>query len=107
MALLKHAYLAACMTYGVLEGEVADLIRADLVAARDADGPQNVPTSALALGQRVSRGGEPTPGIPPLVRAVAQEADGPGPGWSWAAGSSSLGTTGFLLAGRPRRNTVS
>jgi hypothetical protein len=80
LALLKHAYLAACMTYGVLEGEVADLIRADLVAARDADGPQNVPTSALALGQRVSRGGEPTPGIPPLVRAVAQEADGPGPG---------------------------
>jgi hypothetical protein len=80
LALLKHAYLAACVTYGVLEGDVADLIRADLVAARDADGPQNVPTSALALGQRVSRGGEPTLGIPPLVRAIAQEADGPGPG---------------------------
>jgi dihydrofolate reductase len=80
VALLKHAYLAACMTYGVLEGEVADLIRTSLVAARDADGPQNVPTSALALGQRVSRGGEPTSGIPPLVRAIAQEADGPGPG---------------------------
>lgn len=80
LALLKHAYLAACMRYGMLEGEVADQIRADLVAARDADGPQNVPTSALALGQRVSRGGEPTPGIPPLVRAIAQEADGPGPG---------------------------
>jgi hypothetical protein len=34
LALLKHAYLAACMKFGVLQGDAADEIRRDLIAAR-------------------------------------------------------------------------
>jgi len=33
LALLKHAYLAACLKFGVLSGAWADEIRRDLVAA--------------------------------------------------------------------------
>lgn len=87
LALLKHAYLASCMKFGVPQGEVADQVRRDLIAARDAGGRHNVPTSALALGLTVLRRYDSTPVVTaPVVRAIANEATGP--------------CDGVLLAGR-------
>lgn len=75
LALLKHAYLAACLTYGVLEGEVADEIRRDLVSARDAKSRQDVPMSRQAMGLTVCRTYEPTTDEP-AIRAVLHEPAG-------------------------------
>jgi hypothetical protein len=87
LALLKHAYLAACMKVGVLQGEVADQIRRDLIAARDVASRKAVPESTLALGLTVLRQHEPfRPVTAPVVRAVAHERTGP--------------CHGVLLAGR-------
>ena len=79
LALLKHAYLAACMKFGVPEGKAADQVRRDLIAARNASGLQNVPASKLALGLTILRQGKPAP-IPPVVYAIAHLPDGPRPG---------------------------
>jgi HNH endonuclease len=81
LALLKHAYLAACLKFGVPDGEAADQVRRDLIGARDARSIQDVPRSRLALGLIVARlaTAKPAP-VPPVVWAVAQEPDGPGHG---------------------------
>jgi hypothetical protein len=100
LALLKHAYLAACLRFGVLVGEAADEIRRDLVAARDAASRLDVPVSPIALGLTVIRFTEPRPDITaPLIRAVADEPAGPCEGvilagrifvsWSSLAGSEN------------------
>jgi hypothetical protein len=73
LALLKCAYLGYCMVDGVPTGRIADRVRAQLIAARDADGPSSVPFSDLAMGLLVSRQSEPAADIPPLVYAVARE----------------------------------
>jgi hypothetical protein len=87
LALLKHAYLAACMKFGVLQGDAADQVRRDLIAARDAANRKAVPESALALGLTVLRQHQPfRPVTAPVVRAVAHEPNGP--------------CHGVLLAGR-------
>jgi hypothetical protein len=87
LALLKHAYLAACMKFGILQGDAADQIRRDLIAARDAANRKAVPESALALGLTVLRQHEPfRSAAAPVVRAVAHEPTGP--------------CHGVLLAGR-------
>jgi hypothetical protein len=87
LALLKHAYLAACMKFGVLQGDAADQVRRDLIAARDAANGKAVPESALALGLTVLRQHQPfRPVTAPVVRAVAHEPNGP--------------CHGVLLAGR-------
>jgi len=87
LALLKHAYLAACMKFGVLQGDAADEIRRDLIAARDAASRQAVPESRLALGLTVLRRHQPSsPVTAPVVTAVAHEPTGP--------------CHGVLLAGR-------
>jgi hypothetical protein len=87
LALLKHAYLAACMKFGVLQGDAADEIRRDLIAARDAASRQAVPESQLALGLTVLRHHQPSsPVTAPVVTAVAHEPTGP--------------CHGVLLAGR-------
>jgi hypothetical protein len=87
LALLKHAYLAACMTFGVLQGDAADEIRRDLMAARDAASRKDVPESRLALGLTVLRRHRPCPPVTaPVVRAVAHVPAGP--------------CEGVLLAGR-------
>jgi hypothetical protein len=87
LALLKHAYLAACMKFGVLQGDAADEIRRDLIAARDAASRQAVPESRLALGLTVLRCHQPSsPVTAPVVTAVAHEPTGP--------------CHGVLLAGR-------
>jgi hypothetical protein len=77
LALLKHAYLAACMKHGILDGSAADEIRHDLIAARDAASPEDVPQSRMALGLTVLRfHGPTTPVTWPVARAVAHEAEG-------------------------------
>jgi hypothetical protein len=79
LALMKSAYLAACLQFGIPEGDVADQIRCDLIAARDAKDRQHVPVSALAMGRRQ----ESTPAVDAsLVRAVARLAEGPIEGFS-------------------------
>jgi hypothetical protein len=76
LALLKHAYLAACLTYGVLEGEAADDIRRDLIAARDAENRRNVPVSRMASGLMIFRTYEPITDEP-AIRAVLHDPAGP------------------------------
>ena len=77
LALLKHAYLAACMKFGVLQGDAADEIRRDLIAARDAASRTDVPESRLALGLTVLRRHQPCrPVAAPVVWAVAHEPVG-------------------------------
>jgi hypothetical protein len=74
IALLKHAYLAACMKFGVPQGRVADDVRRDLVAARDAVDRWTVPRSRLAFGLTVLRRHEPLSiVVPPVVWATAYE----------------------------------
>jgi hypothetical protein len=78
LALLKHAYLAACMKFGILQSDAADEIRRDLMAARDAASRKDVPESRLALGLTVLRLHQPFPTVtPPAVWAVARETTGP------------------------------
>jgi hypothetical protein len=55
LALLKHAYLASCLEYGVPIGPEADAVRTELIAARDSPDRRSVPTSPLALGLTVLR----------------------------------------------------
>jgi hypothetical protein len=87
LALLKHAYLAACMKFGVLQGDAADHVRRDLIAARDAPSRKEVPESTLALGLTVLRQHQPFRLVTaPVVRAIAHETTGP--------------CDGVLLAGR-------
>lgn len=87
LALLKHAYLAACMKFGVLQGAAADEVRQDLMAARDAAGRMDVPQSRLALGLTVLRRYRPCrPGDAPVAWAVAHVPAAP--------------CDGVLLAGR-------
>jgi hypothetical protein len=87
LALLKHAYLAACMKFGVLQGDAADQVRRDLIAARDAASRKAVPESTIALGLTVLRQHQPfRPVTAPVVRAIAREPTGP--------------CRGVLLAGR-------
>lgn len=86
LALLKHAYLAACLKFpSLVDNEIAAQVRHDLIAARDADGRDNVPASALAMGLTVLRRNEAAT-VPPVVLAIAHLTDGP--------------CEGVLLAGR-------
>jgi hypothetical protein len=65
IALLKQAYLAACLTFGILEHDRVAAVRRDLLAARKAGSRDEVPPSALALGLTVLRRYEP------VERAIA------------------------------------
>lgn len=76
LALLKHAYFAACLTFGVLEGEAADKIRRDLVAARDAENRRSVPASRMAAGLMIFRTYEPITDET-AIRAVIHDPAGP------------------------------
>ncbi|MFI9570666.1 HNH endonuclease [Microbispora rosea] len=78
LALLKHAYLAACLRFGVLQGADSDHVRRDLLAAREADGRSNVPYSPLAMGLTVIRhNGATALASEPLVRAVVHLGEEP------------------------------
>jgi hypothetical protein len=67
--------LVACLTYGVLEGEVADEIRRDLIAAREAENRRNVPASRMAAGLMIFRTYEPT-ADEPAIGAVLHDPAG-------------------------------
>jgi HNH endonuclease len=75
LGLLKHAFLAACMACGPLEGPEADAVRADLIAARDAPSRDGVPRSDIALGLTDLRStGTPRPNDL-VLRCIATGAD--------------------------------
>jgi len=61
IALLKCVYLALCIKFGVIEGEWADQVRADLLAARDARSRADVPASEIGRRLHVLRGFGPKP----------------------------------------------
>jgi hypothetical protein len=75
LGLLKHAFLAACLHAGPLNGPDVDAVRADLIAARDAEGRRAVPPSSVALGLTVVRAADGRILDWPVVRAFA-EVDG-------------------------------
>jgi hypothetical protein len=75
IALLKHAFLAACLRHGRLEGDAADAVRRDLIAARDAPHPTAVPRSDLAMGLTVLRSDAGPLVDWPVVHAVAELDD--------------------------------
>ena len=77
IALMKSAYLALCLKYGVPEGDAADQIRRDLLAARDAANKNDVPISAMALGLTIARLYGPVNGTAaPMIRAVLDDDGG-------------------------------
>jgi hypothetical protein len=82
LALLKAVYLAKCMQSGVPQGPIADEVRRDLIAARDAASRHEVPPSPLAFGLIVMRFEEPVPGVTaPIVTALARDPnEGPSEG---------------------------
>jgi len=87
IALLKCVYFALCIKFGVIEGEWADQVRADLLAARDAPSRADVPASEIARRLNVLRGFGPEPITPhPVVTGIIHGPDGP--------------LEGVLLAGR-------
>ncbi|MEV0453899.1 hypothetical protein [Catellatospora methionotrophica] len=77
LALLKNAYLAACVRFGMQEGGYADEVRADLIAARDARTRQDVPPSRIARGLLFRRLFGPVPTDAASVAiAVADDPSG-------------------------------
>ncbi|MFG1861922.1 HNH endonuclease [Microbispora bryophytorum] len=87
LGLLKQSYLAACLQFGFLESEAGDLVRRELLAARDAVSRRDVPISPLAWGLTVYRHHETRRlTSAPLVRALAH--------------SEEESIEGVLLAGR-------
>jgi HNH endonuclease len=76
LAVLKHAYLAACLYLGYVPAmPEADEIRAELVAVRDAPRRSRPPTSEYAQRLRIYRSYQPPQG-PPLA-IVATQPDKP------------------------------
>jgi hypothetical protein len=87
IALLKCVYLALCIKFGVLEGEWAEQVRADLLAARDAPSRADVPASEIAQRLHVLRGfGREPITTHPVVTGIMRGPYGP--------------LEGVLLAGR-------
>ncbi|MEV4418217.1 hypothetical protein [Catellatospora sp. NPDC049609] len=81
LALLKNAYLAGCLKFGIQEGGYADETRADLIAARDAKNRQDIPPSRIARGLMVRRLSGPVPSAAASVAiAIANDPTGPVPG---------------------------
>jgi hypothetical protein len=77
IALMKSAYLALCLKYGVPEGDAADQIRRDLLAARDAANKNDVPISEMALRLTIARLYGPMTGtVAPVIRAVLDDDGG-------------------------------
>lgn len=85
VALLKHAYLAACLHLReVPTGPAADAVRAELVRVRDAPDRYKLPPSPIAGRLRYGRSYEPT---------------GSGLLLAWATWSDGTGELALLLAG--------
>jgi len=63
VALLKHAYIAACLHLGTIpDGEAAAAVRAELLAVRDAPDRDELPASPIAQCLRFGRSYRPADG---------------------------------------------
>jgi hypothetical protein len=72
IALLKHAFLAACLRIGLL-GPEGDIVRRDLIAARDAASRRKVRRSDLALGLTLLRADDGSRLDFPVVYSLATD----------------------------------
>jgi hypothetical protein len=83
LAALKHAYLAACCNLRrIPEGAIADVIRADLIKARDAAKNPDIPRSAVAAGLGLMRSFA-RPSEPILALAAVGSRTSPGMSEVW------------------------
>jgi hypothetical protein len=80
LALLKHAYLAACLYLGYVPGiPDADEIRHDLMAARDTPRRDQPPSSRLAERLKFYRSGRGRQGPPLAIVAARRPGEDPEP----------------------------
>jgi hypothetical protein len=90
LAALKHAYLAACLDLRAIpQTPCADLIRRDLLAARDAKSRSSILSSDYANAMPLMRSHEHPQG-PPIVLAVLERSPGVGEYWFILAGSIAV-----------------
>ena len=80
IALLKQAYLASCLRFGILDGAILDSIRAELISVRDVRSRAAIPRTPLAERLKVAARAEPIVGVPPVVEAKATYETDPIPG---------------------------
>jgi hypothetical protein len=80
LALLKQAYLAFCLRYGIPDDPGANEIRTELIAVRDARSHADLPASPLSERLLVAAQRTAMAGLPPLVEARAMYQSGPIPG---------------------------
>ncbi len=80
LALLKHAYLAACLYLGYVPGIAeADEIRRDLIAARDTPKRDQPPASPPAERLKFYRSGRGRQGPPLAIVAARRPGENPEP----------------------------
>jgi hypothetical protein len=83
LAALKHAYLAACCNLRrIPKGSIADVIRADLIRARDAAKNTDIPRSVVAAGLGLMRSFA-GPSGPILALAAIESRTSPGMSEVW------------------------
>ena len=90
LAALKHAYLAACLDLrDIPRTPSADVIRRDLLAARDAPSRRETPASEYALSMPLMRTLEQPRG-PSLALGYVQRPDGLAEWWISLAGTIAV-----------------
>lgn len=89
LAALKHAYLAACCNLRHIPGgAMADVIRADLMSARDAPTNTDIPHSAVAAELSLMRSyAEPSEPILALAAVASKTSPGMSEVWISLAGT--------------------
>jgi hypothetical protein len=90
LAALKHAFLAACLDLRAIpQTPCADLIRRDLLAARDAPSRKEIPASDYALSMPLMRTHEQPRG-PSVALGHVQRPDGLAEWWISLAGTIAV-----------------
>jgi hypothetical protein len=93
LAALKHAYLAACLHLRhIPDGRLADQIRADLIAGRDAPDLRSIPTSQIAESLTLWRGYDGARGYSLALLQVVDSED---------AGSFAISLAGSIAVSWP------
>jgi len=78
VALLKHAYLAACLYLGAIpECRAAVAVRAELIAVRDAQDRNDLPASPIAQSLRIGRSYRPHDGVLFLAWMTREDEEEP------------------------------
>jgi len=78
VALLKHAYLTACLHLGTIpDGEAAAAVRAELLAVRDAPDRDDLPASPIAQALRIGRSYRPHDGALFLAWMTREDEEEP------------------------------